>query len=198
MEGVYFYWIAWIAWIITTFLMEKTNQRLRLSVLILLVIIVSSEKIPFFQYEISGSIVFALIISIGFLRRNPFKAIAYLFICSLTITAAYVSFHLLEIYDPVWILFDRKWMLTIGLAFLNLLLMKNIEDRIHCIIISVCQGELLFGFILSRLQFQYGIGEMITLDILALSLGVVFVWSKLEQLISHFDAIIHKTLKEKL
>lgn len=202
MEGTFFYWIAWFFWIITTFFMNKSKERLLYTVIILLLIIFSNKVIVVADiFKINASLGITLlscyVFLALFLEKINYKKIAYLLVCTLTITTAYVSFHLFELFDPIWVVFNRTIMLVFCLVYLTILLVKERKQRILCLMIGACQGELLYAFILKNFPFDYEIGALSFFDVMAISVFTLFIWSALEHSVNYFDTYFEKTTKEK-
>lgn len=200
MEGIFFYWIAWIIWTLATFFMRKNNERLILSVVVLVLIIFSVTVMQITIFKINASLLIALLCSylyLSLLTKSKTKKTVYILLCTLTITTAYVSFQLFELFDPIWLVFNRKIMLAFCLVYLTLLLVKDPRTRIVSVIIGACQGDLLYALILSDFRFEYEIGSLLFFDVLAISVFTLFIWSTLENLVHYFDTYFQKTAKEK-
>jgi hypothetical protein len=195
MEGLYFYWIAWIGWVYTTFMMDKGRKRLLLSMLLLLIISLSTKDVLIKTYHLNVVHLLILVIPFTMIVKKTIAQKVYLLICSLTITIAYVTFQLFELFDPIWLFVDRKWMLAFLLVYLTLMLTKDRLSRMACLLIGSCQGELLYGFIINKFRFNYEIGSFSFLDVLSLSFLIVFVWLKLELFIQYVDELVQKNSK---
>jgi hypothetical protein len=136
--------------------------------------------------EIYASGVFLLAISYYLIGRQKPGAIIYFFICSFIVTIAYVTFHLFEIFDPIWIVFKKEWMMGIGFTILALLLQKNLLGRLLIIISGTMQGEILYAYILSRYPFPYTISSPAYLDVCFLISALLVGWCSLENAGSFF------------
>ena len=197
MEGIFFYWIAWMVWVYSTFMLKKSNFRLSVSIIVLVLIIVSPYSIYLGIFEINVTIIAFLIICSALLVKKTTIQKVYLLVCTLTITIAYVSFLLFELFDPVWLFIDRKWMLAFILVYLASMLIKDRKIRVICVVLGASQGELLYGFILSHFRFEYVIGSMGYLDVTAISSAIIVLWLGVENLAQYFDIYFNKTSKEK-
>lgn len=181
MEGAIFYWIYWMFWIYLTFFMEKQNPyRLKLTAIVLIVIIFSNYHFNIGSIELYSSGALLLVFSYMFLGQEKLYSLLYLFICSLIVSIAYVTFHLFEIFDPIWIIFKKEWMMGIVIAYLAILLQKTLKGRLLIVISGTMQGEFLYAFILSKYQFPYPIGSFAYLDACALTASLLAGWSFLE------------------
>jgi hypothetical protein len=181
MEGTMFYWICWMYWIFLTFILEKQNPyRFKLSAVVLSVIILSNIHFKFIGFELHLVGLFLLAISYFVISRERQGAIIYFFICSFILTIAYVTFHLFEIFDPIWIVFKKEWMMGVCFTILALLLQKNLRGRLLIIVSGTMQGEFLYAYILSKYHFPYTIGSFAYLDVCLLTSALLVGWSCLE------------------
>ncbi|EKN69616.1 membrane protein [Neobacillus bataviensis LMG 21833] len=181
MEGAMFYWICWSFWVYLTFLQNKKNPyRLKLSAIILILLFLSNFQFVAGSFEIKAGGLFLLITSYFFLSGEKRRAIIYYFICSLIVSIAYVTFHLFEVFDPVWIIFKKEWMMGIIFGYLVILLQKTLKGRLLIIMIGTMQGEFLYAFILNKFPFPYPIGAFEYLDGCALIVVLLVGWSLLE------------------
>lgn len=202
MEGLYFYWIAWMAWIWATFIMDKKNPaRIKIAVWFLAAIVAAPYKIHMFIFDVHlSTFPIAMFLFIE-TRKKKTGALFNLFISSFIIMLAYTSFLLFELYDPVWVLFDRKIMLAAIGFYLALLLQKNKNNRGLVLISGYLQGEVLFSMILWQFNFPYSIFSLAFLDILIISLAMQITWSAIEAVIvtmsrstiNHAEGEEHKT-----
>lgn len=197
MEGTYFYWIAWMTWIICTFFMNKTKMRLISAVLVLILIITSNYQTHIHNIMINFPLIILLLSGYYFLATKTAKEKVYLLICTITLTIAYCSFQLFELFDPIWLIFNRKWMFSILLVYLTLMLIKEPKSRLIGVTIGACQGDILYGFVLSEFRFSYEIGSLLFLDVVAISGFAIYIWSKLEGAVQYFDVMFQKNTKEK-
>ncbi|MEW8970982.1 hypothetical protein [Mesobacillus jeotgali] len=185
MEGLYFYWLAWMGWVWTTFFMNKNNPlRLKWSVLLLAVILAAPYTADVVNIEIHLS---ALAIGLFIFletRQKKTGSLLYLFLSSFIIMLAYTSFLLFELFDPVWVLFDRNIMLGAAGFYLAVLLHKERRDRILALISGFLQGDILFSAILWKFNFPYPAASMAFMDILFISLGLLLAWAAIESMIS--------------
>ncbi|MBO0958142.1 hypothetical protein J1P26_00230 [Neobacillus sp. MM2021_6] len=192
MEGTMFYWISWSFWVFLTFVQNKKSPyRLKLSAIILILLYLSNFHFKAGSFEIRASGVFLLMTSYFFLSKEKRGAIIYYFICSLIVSIAYVTFHLFEIFDPIWIIFKKEWMMGIVFGYLAILLQKTLKGRLLIIIIGTMQGEFLYAFILNKFPFPYPIGAFEYLDVCALLVVLLVGWSFLENAGSIFQSHFH-------
>jgi hypothetical protein len=185
MEGLYFYWLAWLAWIWATFFMDKKNPaRIKITVWLLAAIVTAPYEIHLFNVNVhlsAFSIAMFLFIET---RKKKTGSFLYLYLSSFIIMLAYTSFLLFELYDPVWVLFDRKIMIAAIGFYLALLLQKNKYNRGLALISGFLQGEILYSMILWQFNFPYSISSLAFLDILIISLAMLITWSAIETAIA--------------
>ncbi|QED48445.1 YphA family membrane protein [Cytobacillus dafuensis] len=198
MEGLTFYWIAWFFWVIATFMLKKKHiNRLRQSIWILLLIIFSPYSFFLFDMEISlASLILVIPLFIVIVRMKKLIA-AHLLFCSFIIMLSYVCFHLFELYDPVWIIVPRIWMLTVLLISLSIVLQTNKLYRIFIILFGSIQGEFLYALILKKYTFPHVIGSFAFLDVIALSTIIIAAWNGLEYLSTFYEKHLNQIEKEK-
>ncbi|CAH2715728.1 hypothetical protein BACCIP111895_02912 [Neobacillus rhizosphaerae] len=192
MEGAMFYWICWSFWIYFTFILNKQNQyRFKLSAFVLIVLVVSNIQFMASGFEIHASGLFLLAVSYIFYSQEKLGAIIYYFICSFIVSIAYVTFHLFEIFDPIWIIFKKEWMMGICFGYLAILLQKTLKGRMLIIVSGTMQGEFLYAYILNKLQFPYSIGAFAYLDVCSLIVALLAGWSFFENAGSIFQTHFH-------
>jgi hypothetical protein len=182
-----FYWIGWMYWIFLTFIIDKQKPyRFKLSIIVLVTVILSNIHFIVLGYELYIGGLFLLAVSYFLIGRERQGAIIYFFICSFIVTIAYVTFHLFEIFDPIWIVFKKEWMMGICFSILALLLQKNLKGRLLIIVSGTMQGEFLYAYILSRYHFPYIIGSPAYLDVCLLISAFLVGWTSLENAGSFF------------
>ncbi|HHY73152.1 MAG TPA: hypothetical protein GX497_07985 [Bacillus bacterium] len=192
MEGIYFYWFSWLCWVFTTFLMKKCKERTISSFVLLLSITVSNQFLQIAGYSVHASFLVLLLFSFIFLTKAKGLRLGYYLFCSLIITIGYASFQLFELFDPVWLIIDRKWLLAFVMLYLTLMLIEDFYYRVSLAIIGVCNGELLYSFILKKFSFYIEIGDFPFLDALAVIIFFIVSWSSFEKLAQFFEATFHK------
>ncbi len=192
MEGSMFYWIVWLFWVYITFFMNKQNPyRTKLASVILILIILSNVRFMFMSFEFFASGLFMLLSSYIILSKKKLGSLLYAFICSFIVTIAYVTFNLFVIFDPVWVIFQKEWMMGICFSCLAILLQTSLKDRLLMIVSGTMQGEVLYAFYLSKFEFSNPIGTMAYLDAVSLITILLVSWSMLENagtfFQKHFD-----------
>jgi hypothetical protein len=198
MEGSVFYWILWLFWVCITFFLNKHNPyRTKLAVVILLVIILSDVHflVESFQFYASG--LFMLLLSYIILSKKKLGSLLYAFICSFIVTISYVTFNLFVIFDPVWVIFQKEWMMGVCISFLAIILQTSLKDRLLIVISGTMQGEILYAFYLSKFEFSYPIGTMAYLDVASLVIILLAGWGALENAGTFFQNHFHFLEKGK-
>lgn len=198
LEGIVFYWISWSIWIAVTFLLDKKNKiRYPLSLGVLLIIIGSIYTLDFGEFSISVTALIILSLTYYFITRLRKAGAIYVFICNLIILLAYCSFLLFELFDPVWVVFDRKWMLSIILVYLTLMVHENHLMRILIILMGTLNGEVLFALIIRQYQFPYIVGSLAFLDVVSMAAAVILLWNALEYIAAYLESYVNPLVKEK-
>lgn len=198
MEGLTFYWISWMFWVITTFFMKRGSvTRVYTSLWILLLIIISPYSFFLYDYEISY-VSIMLLMSLFFLVSTikSLKA-AYVLLSSFIIMLAYVCFHLFALFDPVWLIFPRNWMLALLLISLSFVLQAHKLYRFIIILLGSIQGEFLYAYILNKYSFPHQIGSYAYLDAIALTAALAAAWTGFEILTSFYGKYMNQVEKEK-
>jgi hypothetical protein len=196
MEGLLFYWISWSLWIYLTFILRKNHPlRWRMSAMMLMLIILTSVHFSIGHFELFGSGLFILFIVYMSVSNEKKGLTFYFLISSLIISIAYSTFHLFEIFDPVWLFFDRGWMLGLIMGGLTLSLQKSFKWRFFTLLAGGMQGEILTAFLLERYSIIDPIGALDFLDVSAIASVFLILWSAFE----HVSAIYenHFTFAEK-
>jgi len=198
MDGLLFYWLFWCGWIITTFFYPKTHpDRLLFSVWILTAIILSTASITILGYEINGTGLFIVLSIYIWAAHLPTKKLLYFFVSSFILMLTSVCFLLFELFDPIWIVIKREWLLAILVACVAILLHSDKHQRILAVLLGMVQSDILYSFILKGYSFSYPIAELYALDALALAAALLVGWNTLEFVVSYFERNMHSIEKEK-
>ncbi|WNF38014.1 hypothetical protein RJD24_06170 [Bacillaceae bacterium IKA-2] len=187
MEGIYFYWICWICWIYTTFLLAKTKQRLVITIFLLFLIILSTKHLTFFTLTLNSAILFCFLSGCLIISQRRWSFILYCLSVSLISTSAFVTFRLFQLYDPVWVIFNPTWKLSMILLFLILLLVRDQKIRVGLLLITVAQGEILYRIFLNRVVTEITFSQFETLDIIAITIGMSYVWFGFENFVKWLE-----------
>jgi hypothetical protein len=197
-EGLYFYGFAWAIWIITTFLMKKkSNIRLPIACLILLAIIISPYTIKIRDTTVGYISIFMMLVIFTRIGYFTLRKKLYFFLTSLIISIGYGTFLLFELFDPIWIIFKREWMLALLITYLSVLLQEKLAWRISTVIIGCIYGDIIFAIIIQRFSFPYLIGSMSFLDICSLASIMLFGWEGIKISINYLESLYHAVEREK-
>lgn len=177
MPGLIFLFSIWLIWIVVTFWMKKTNEfRFPIAAIILLLIILMPVHFDINRITISGSAIFLLLLCYIIMTRLPFRKQLYLLFSIIAVMIGFAGLQLLELYDPVWMMLDRRIVYSFLFFVTSYFLFTNaILSRFLLIYTSLLQGELLYALILSKWQIQYLVGAMETFDLLAFITLVLLV-----------------------
>ena len=187
MEGIYFYWFFWIAWIYTTFLLEKTGKRVSISMVILLFIIFSDKHINVNDMLVNTTTLLCLLVGYLLVSRKKTGTLFYYLSISLILTSSYVTFRLFQLYDPVWVMFHPTMKLALILLILIIILIREQSIRIGLLLLGVAQGELVYTLFLNKIVPQPVLGQLESLDIIAITAGISFFWFGFEKMVAILD-----------
>ncbi len=195
--GLYFYFLGWIGWIIITFFFPKSSVRTFLSILLLLVMAGSATYMNLFGFNVNIAFIFLVFTAIILLAKTMKQKyfLHYFSICTLSL--AYVCFVIFEIYDPVWIILDRMWMLSFILLYLSLLLFKTKWERFVFMLTGVLQGEILNSMVLNSVFSYSVIGSYEFLAVLFLTSAGLGTWMIFETVTIYLDSVIQKRVRER-
>jgi len=196
MEGVYFYWFSWMLWVMYTFFMRKNKIRFVAAVSLLMVIILSPYDIDIGSFRITYSYIFLTIFTYYFVSRRRRWPLYYMFIASLILTLAFVSYHLFSLFDPIWLFMDRTWLLALIMAGLSIVLYTDHYSRLLLLISAMCQGDLLYAVIINRYAFPHTVGSLAFLDALMASCSLLFLWYFMENVAVFIDEFRQKFARE--
>lgn len=198
MEGILFYWVTWMFWIIITFFMKRNHkERFFLASSLLLVIILSTKMITIFGLHFSASSIVLYLTIIYILAKYERKIIYSVFFCAFVVTLAIGCFHIYELFDPVWLIFPRIWMLSGLLTALSIILNSNKVFRFFILLVGTIQGDFLYALIIKKFSFPYTIGSFAFFDIVSLSAALLFIWNGIEILAEFYAKYYNQSEKEK-
>ncbi|MEK3886019.1 YphA family membrane protein [Bacillus sp. FSL K6-3431] len=171
MDGLVTLFLLWSVWIYATFIMDKREEnRLSVAVLALLLIITTPLLIPAFSVTISCSIFILLLINYYIASKLPLLKKTYLVFSVIALMFGYSGFQLLEMYDPIWVFFDRRVFLSIIFLFFSYLIYPlSLKWRFILICLGSIHGEILFAIIISRWNMPYLIGTAVYFDIICVT-----------------------------
>ncbi|MFX3622833.1 MAG: hypothetical protein ACE3JP_02000 [Ectobacillus sp.] len=197
MEGSYFYFFSWVGWVIATFFMKKDNRRLLTALAILLLLAGSQTIIPVGAFRISASyFILGVICLAGISKAGRWQKL-YVAISALIVAMLYAIFHFIEIYDPVWIRFERTWFLSGVFVYASLLLVRHHMMRIFVIGIGAIQGEGIVTVVLYQYGLHTDMGAGAFFDIIACSIGILCVFYAIYNGFSYMMPLKQKYVRER-
>ena len=196
-EGIFFYWFMWLAWIVSTFLMKKGKMRLMMSFFILFTIVISKFYMEIGQFNIRVSLLLFLCMGYYLVVKQKGRKTFIFYMSSFTLTFAYSGILLFRIYDPVWFVFDYRLIMSIIISLLAIYLVKQTIQKYALYIISVCQGEFIYCFIMGEFHNGLIIGTSAFLDIVVIGCSIIYLWSITQHIILLIEQSIQKPAKEK-
>ncbi|WP_053363970.1 hypothetical protein [Bacillus sp. FJAT-27251] len=183
MEGILFYWIAWIGWVWATFFMDKSKiTRGRVSYALLLLIISAPYEFYVGSVLVHAPAVLLFLFFIIESAKMSGRVFISVFLTSFIMMLGYVSFLLFELYDPVWVVFDRRWMLSFCAIGICALIQDSCQRMTASLVLGMIQGEVLFSILMRNLSFSYPVASSPFLDTLALALFIIAVWAGMGQI----------------
>lgn len=198
MGGMIFYLVSWCLWVITTFFLNRRNpDRLGLTVGLLLLIIVSPYRITLMGLTIHFSAFVLFFFLYREISRYGKGTRNYFFLTGFIIMLGYASFQMLALFDPVWLIFRREWLLACALVYLAILLQANAKLRLAALLAGAVQGEILYAFVLGRLSLDYPAVSIEFLDTMGISVSIILVWHGLETSILQLRKLVKPLEREK-
>lgn len=198
MEGILFYWFCWIGWVILTFIYPKKHPlRLPLAVWLLAAMVFANCSLTFFALEWNGTGLFIIVTIYLYIARLHWKQILYFLLTAFILMLVTVCFLFFELYDPVWIIIDRNWLLAGFAVYVVLLLHSDHFVRLLALLFGMVHGEIFYAFILKQFSFSYPVSSLVFLDALALACFMVVLWNGLEVLTAYFNKYLLTVEKEK-
>jgi hypothetical protein len=197
MEGFIFFWLFWIFWVLSTFFMTKKEVRLQVSVWLLAAIALSTYSLTLFNIDISLTSLLIVLTTYFLMARETGRTGSYLFITSFIIMLVYSTFHLYELFDPVWLIFNRSIMLSLLIAYISSLLQSDFRQRVIILLAGSIHGDILYSFILGRFSFPYTIGSFAFLDVMAIAISILLVISGFKRLSLYFENHVKLQLEKE-
>lgn len=198
MEGNWFYWFAWMLWVISTFMMDKDNRNRFFYASILLVAMILFPY-HFFIGGVEVSVLLLIQLVAAFIFASRLKLSLQLFsvLTSFMTMLAYVSFQLLSILDPVWLIADKSLLLAATLVLLALLLHNSVFCQVIMIVLGSSFGEVLYGGLLHYYRMDAGIGTPAYFDSLLIGISSVAVLHMMKVFLARLEQHIYLLEKEK-
>ncbi|WP_026694808.1 YphA family membrane protein [Peribacillus kribbensis] len=182
MDGLLFYWISWIGVVVTLFLLNKSFTDRRFILFGLLgAIIVSPYSLRIGQAEANPCGLWLALISVWMIRTLPSLSLLTFIIRTLVVSFAYGSISLLFFLDPVWIIWNKTWMLGLFLTYIILLLFADWKKRVSSLILGLFFGDIMVNVLFGSLNMPQDWFAKTWLDLTYLSGLLIFAWGSLEK-----------------
>ncbi|MFY4775965.1 YphA family membrane protein [Metabacillus sp. RGM 3146] len=197
MEGIFYYWIMWGAFIAAAFLWKKSAER-TIAVFFILINLASSQM---FIHTSSFSVGMAYLeiwgLSFGLIAvKRYFTSFSFLLL-AFAMMAGYTAIMLFQLFDPVWFIIDRFYILLILFGGLSLYFGKDFLNRLSLFIVALSQGEFLYWAVLRHFYDGLTIGGHGYLDLLAAGGGVIGIWSAVEYFSHNAGQYVYKKQNER-
>src|SRR5699024_391658 len=135
-----------------------------------------------FQLRITWLI--GMIVTFSLIARLTINKKIHLYIISLFISGSYLLLHYFIFIEPVWLITNPLIIMIFITVGISIVILKKPVYRIIAAVGGLIQGDFLLWFILWNeshpYSVQYIIGDFSFLDMLSLSLLVIFIWNSLE------------------
>ncbi|MCA0172101.1 hypothetical protein [Bacillus sp. RAR_GA_16] len=191
MDGIIFVWFAWIGWVIAVFFQNESSKRTRFIFVLLFAICLIHITIPVFYVTVSA--IWLLALATGYLLLLKYRInTIYAVIILLTLTAAFTAVQLFSIYDPVFTFLYTKWSVSAILLVIIHLTISGTGERCSFLILSIVHGELILGMFFKGMGFDRLIGELASLDILAISIMSTVAWSGFVNVTIYLEKLLKK------
>lgn len=198
MEGIIFYWFSWLGWVYITFSLRKNHpNRIKLAFALLMMIICSNRFLSIFGFHVNIAFILLICFVYAGMIKLKKRQLLFLMISAFIVSLIYVSFQLVAMFDPIWILFKKEWMLSFVLSYVTILFYKKPGLRIYTVLSGVIQGEFLYSLILYKKYFEHEIGSLAFLDICAISLMFIVCWRIFEMIMYYLENHFESNRKEK-
>ncbi|WP_335869734.1 YphA family membrane protein [Bacillus sp. 2205SS5-2] len=172
MEGYWFLWSAWFIWIYATFLLNRQHPyRFVIALVTLIQVVVYPFQFQIGEMMIQGPFfVLGIFLFIWLARYEIYQKIYFLLTVWIT-GMFYASFLFIEVYDPIWIVLDRRLLFPLLLTISLLLLFKKEESRWAVALMGGGMlGEMLVFTTFRSVGLPYKVGGSAFLDVLFLTM----------------------------
>ena len=199
MEGFLFFWLAWAGWIFTTFLLNKSNPlRFPLAFSFLVIIYTSMIHLSFFDFEFTVVSIYLFAIGIFPFMKLTILKLMFVYIRILILSMVVSTILFVSLYDPIWYFIEHKFVVSIILFLLGIILFDTYKERLSAAIIAIIQADFINSIVMKKLDFEFIIGSLSMLDSLAVTSLCISTWSGIEYLQYIFQEKNYPREKEKL
>lgn len=197
MQGILFYWISWGLWIASTFLMNKSNLRTLFSFFLLLLIISAGFHIALPAGEMGAAFILLYIGCCGTTAYLGLHRSVRFMMSALGITSGYTGLKLMQLFDPVWFTISPFFLLFMIIFTAAGLLGKSFSDKVCLFLIGICNGEMLYEFIILPFSGALSIGQETFLDFSLLGMAGFSLWGLMERYSNLGNQPYQKPIKAK-
>lgn len=190
-DGIIFVWFAWMGLIIVFFFQKASFNRTLLGFLFLLAICLIHTTVEVLHVTVSALLVLSLACGYFFMMKYRVNTV-YAMIIVIMLTAAFTAVKLFAIYDPVFTFLYTRWSISAILFVIIHLTINGTIERCSFLILSIVHGEMILGIIFNRMGFERVIGELASLDILAISVMSTLIWSGFVKVTLHLEKLLKK------
>ncbi|WP_273835043.1 YphA family membrane protein [Guptibacillus sedimenti] len=191
MDGIIFVWFAWMGLVIALFFQKASFNRTLLAFIFLLAICLIHTTVETFNVTVSA--LWLLLLGIGYFLLMKYRVnTVYAIIILIMLTAAFTSIQLFAIYDPVFTFLYTRWSISAILLVIIHLTINGTFERSSFLILSIVHGEMILGMIFNGMGFERVIGELASLDILAISVMSTAAWSGFVKITLHLEKLLKK------
>ena len=191
MDGVLFVWFAWMGLVITVFFQKPSFNRTLLAFVFLLAICLIHTTVDILNVAVSALWLLSLACGYFLLMKHRVNTV-YAMIILIMLTAAFTAVQLFSIYDPVFTFLYTRWSISAILLVIIHLTINGTVERCSFLILGIVHGEMILGMIFNGMGFERFIGELASLDILAISVMSTVVWSGFVKVTLHLEKILKK------
>lgn len=184
MDGFLFYWTIWLFIIANYFFNEDKKNRDKTLFLLFLLVISSNVVIPIISFSLRATWLIFALVAFRYIAMQNTGAKIYLFFISTFISGIYLFIYYFVFFEPVWLYLSPLVTISSLGAFICIVLLKKQKHRLAAIGSGFVQGDLVQWFILlenNHLSSKwYIVGDYPFLDIVSISMLIVFIWNGLE------------------
>jgi len=170
--------------------MKKSKERTWISIWLLLAIIGSNFYI--IVGSMSISVTFLLLCLGAFILSVQSSRLFMHIFASLTVSIGYASILIWEMISPVWVIFNRDFLVTLLLLILIAVMTTNRYKRISVCLTGMLCGEWMFRLTLISYDLNQVIGAMAFFDQLALTVFGIVSLDGIKMILSHLARVFKR------
>ncbi|OZM57260.1 hypothetical protein CIB95_07290 [Lottiidibacillus patelloidae] len=176
-DGILFLWLAWIIWVVATFLFRRSKERYLITVVALLSIIFSHTYVELPYLTINIAMLFLMLLGCYIVAKSTILQRCYLFIVSSILMMAYVAILAIHLFDPVWFLLNKKFVIVILCSFILLLLCRDMKQGLAVLFIGVNVGDIIFSLVIYNIHLVTFQQPLFALDVISLSITFTYIFN---------------------